>query len=597
MRINILVIGLIIVFFAPFIINPSFLTRRSGDASDLAWPNYYFIKDAFLNSKEMPLWNPYIFSGVPEIANPQSPLLYPPNILIIFMDLDLAIVVLFMIHVFIAFFFSYKLAKEGFKWNDLPAFILGLLFAFSPYNIGRISVGHISLYFAISLAMPIAYFTISLIQKFSNKNFILLVVFLAMQYLNYPTLFFYTAFFGSIAIFLNFLNSRKLDQLKVLLSLPLMLILIFPLFWVQFKLGHFITRADLTLSELSVPLFSITRFIKSIILPAWLLKDLEIEVWMYHTLLGLLLSIFAFYKLPKKFKLIFFIIAVLVLTITLGTRTPIFGLFVENIPGFSYLRVTTRDWFVFIFLVSILTAYFFQIIKGRIRLLLFALLFLDIIFNSIYVLWEIPDIMKSSQVKTLSPLLDQDKAYRYYCTRPCISQSEAIVNKIKKADGYHPLVSKDYQTALSEAGGFSLREYNTYLPNYLVAEAQPSAEKLGKLAVKWVISDNLLSDNNFIFIKKYNGLSLYQNSLALKRIRFEKYTENDLEIVEDSLNNIKIKTGGKADKLIVADSFFPGWKVSVNGERKIIERFNGWARAVQLPEGQNQVEFFYNPFY
>lgn len=594
---------LIVILFIPFLINPSELVRRSGDASDLAWPNYYFIKDAIVNQKEIPLWNPYLFSGVPEIANPQSPLLYPINALVLVMDLDLGIVVLFILHLFLAFTFMYLLGTNKLKWDRLSAFVLAAVFTFSPYFWGRISVGHMSLFFAISLVAPILYFGISLLQKFKVKYFFALSIFLSLEYLNYPTFYFYIALFGLLSVGLYLLLSSNDLILKIkrfglyILSVSFSILLIFPLFFSQFRLGEFITRSELTLQDISVPLFSVSRFVKSVSLPFYLLNDLEIEVWMYPSIIALILSIFAFIKFSKKYKLIVLIVSLLILIITLGTRTPIFGLMYEFVPFFSFLRVTTRDWFIFIILLSFLTGFAFTQIKNDIfKKSLLVILLIDLIGNSAVVLWNIPEIMKADQVKSISKLIVHDSSYRYYCTRPCFSFSESVVNKIKRADGYHPLVSKGYAQKISEAGGFVLPNFGTYIPNYLVEDAQPSAEKLGSFSIKWVLSPKNLTDENFSLIKQENRLKLYENKLVKPRIRFENSTDNKIKILEDKLNNLTIDTEGKSDTLILADSYFPGWQVFVNGKQEKLIVWEGWARAVELEEGENRVEFKYNPY-
>lgn len=592
----------IVVLFTPFLIKPSDLVRRSGDASDLAWPNYYFIKDSIIHQKEVPLWNPYLFSGVPEIANPQSPLLYLPNALVLVMDLDLAIVILFILHLFMAFIFMYFIGIQKLKWGRLASFVLAATFTFSPYFWGRISVGHISLFFAITLITPILYFGVSLLQKSTTRSFWLLSIFLCLEYLNYPTFFFYAVLFGllSVGLYLLLLKTTLISKIKRLslfsLSVGLSILIIFPLFFSQFRLGNFITRSELTLLDISVPVFSVSRFVKSVILPFYLLNDLEIEVWMYPSIIALILAVFAFIKLSKKFKVIILIISLLILIITLGVRTPIFGLMYEFIPFFSFLRVTTRDWFIFIVLISFLSGFAFTQIKHNfLKKGLLIILLVDLIGNSAVILWNIPDIMKADQVKSISSLIMHDSSYRYYCTRPCFSFSESVIGKIRRADGYHPLVSKGYAQKISEAGGFELPNFGTYIPNYLVEDAQPSAEKLGDFSVKWVLSPKELVDKNFSLVKVDKGLRLYENKLAKPRIRFENNKNNQIKIIKDGVNNLSLKTDGDKDTLIAADSYFPGWEVFVNGEKQDLIIWDGWARAVKLDTGGNRVEFKYNP--
>jgi uncharacterized membrane protein YfhO len=47
--------------------------------------------------------------------------------------------------------------------------------------------------------------------------------------------------------------------------------------------------------------------------------------------------------------------------------------------------------------------------------------------------------------------------------------------------------------------------------------------------------------------------------------------------------------------LVLADTYYPGWRVAVNGEEQPILRANHAFRAVALPEGESHVAFRYDP--
>ncbi len=67
------------------------------------------------------------------------------------------------------------------------------------------------------------------------------------------------------------------------------------------------------------------------------------------------------------------------------------------------------------------------------------------------------------------------------------------------------------------------------------------------------------------------------------------------EIIDYSPNNIKIGTNANRDSiLILTDNFYPGWKVKVNGEEEKIIRAAYTFRAVAIPKGENNIEFYYD---
>ena len=63
--------------------------------------------------------------------------------------------------------------------------------------------------------------------------------------------------------------------------------------------------------------------------------------------------------------------------------------------------------------------------------------------------------------------------------------------------------------------------------------------------------------------------------------------ENELVTIATSADNEGI--------LVLADSYYPGWKAFVDGREEVIRRANLFFRAVPLPAGNHTVEFRYEP--
>jgi hypothetical protein len=68
------------------------------------------------------------------------------------------------------------------------------------------------------------------------------------------------------------------------------------------------------------------------------------------------------------------------------------------------------------------------------------------------------------------------------------------------------------------------------------------------------------------------------------------------EFLSESNNRLtlRVKTGENGF-LVLSDTYYPGWKVYVDGEKKKIYRANYTFRAVPLHPGTHQVEFVYDP--
>ena len=73
-------------------------------------------------------------------------------------------------------------------------------------------------------------------------------------------------------------------------------------------------------------------------------------------------------------------------------------------------------------------------------------------------------------------------------------------------------------------------------------------------------------------------------------------TKNQVEWVKDEDQEIEIEVETKSDGfLVLADSYYPGWKAFVNGKETEILAANLNQRAIQIEQGSHQVKFIYQP--
>lgn len=591
-RFTLVIAVILLIIFLPYWFNTGALVHREGDYKDLVWPDYLFVKESIVKDKEIPLWNPYVLSGIPEVANPQSPLIYPPNLISVILPTGLSIILLTYLHLIFAAFFLFLLANKKLKWNNTSSIVTAIVYILSPYIWGKISVGHISHVFAYSLIPAIIYFSFNYYKEKKVKDLLLISLVLSLVYLNYPTLWFYTILFGGICYLYMLVNNKELKKSLLLLTAPIFsLLFISPLFFVQLQASNLITRSELRFEDLAIPIWSIKRFILSITLPPTVTGDLETEVWLFPGLSVLVLSAISFLKI-KKHKLILACLVIFILLITLGKRTPVFELLVNYFPGFSYLRVTTRDWFVFILILAFLTGGLFEY-KFKYKKVLICIIFFELFIFSFLRLVTYPVFGTSFNTNYLVNF--NDPQYRVYCTSRCISPKDLIEKNIKSADGYHLLILKGYRDKIAEAGGFKPPKYTGNIPGYEQEGAQPDAVKLGEFSIKWVISKYPLTDQSFIQIDKKDNYYIYENLKALPRIRIMN-GNNKIEVVRDSINQIIIKTNGSETLLVIADSYFPGWYATIDNKDVKLDIYNGWARSIEIPEGEHTIKLKYNPF-
>ncbi|MDO8684411.1 MAG: hypothetical protein Q7N50_13115 [Armatimonadota bacterium] len=87
-----------------------------------------------LHQGQLPLWNPYQFSGTPFLANVQSAILYPPNLIFCIFDPARAFGISAVLHLFLAGLFTYMFSSS-LGASRLGATISGLTFALCAFNI------------------------------------------------------------------------------------------------------------------------------------------------------------------------------------------------------------------------------------------------------------------------------------------------------------------------------------------------------------------------------------------------------------------------------------------------------------------------------
>lgn len=126
---------LLIVFKEVVFLDYVFVKR---DISRYYYPLRKFAADTF-KSGELPLWNPYLFCGIPLHAAIQNSVFYPLSLIYYLMDFTRGFGLFIILHVFLCGLFMYLFMKScGIsKWGS---FLAALVFTFSGYIMSSISL-------------------------------------------------------------------------------------------------------------------------------------------------------------------------------------------------------------------------------------------------------------------------------------------------------------------------------------------------------------------------------------------------------------------------------------------------------------------------
>ncbi len=138
-----LIVALLLALFVALLYYPLLFTNRllaSGDILLYFYP-YRDFAAAALREGRIPLWNPYIFNGVPFLANPQAAVLYPLHWPLSWLPVTKQIYWSAAIHTWLLGYGGYALVRR-YGQGAWPGFVTALVLAGSGFYGGLI--GHIN---------------------------------------------------------------------------------------------------------------------------------------------------------------------------------------------------------------------------------------------------------------------------------------------------------------------------------------------------------------------------------------------------------------------------------------------------------------------
>lgn len=175
---------------------------------------------------------------------------------------------------------------------------------------------------------------------------------------------------------------------------------------------------------------------------------------------------------------------------------------------------------------------------------------------------------------------------------------------VELADGVNPLQLQRYKTFLASAVGFSAGEYSVSLPPFpdgepgQARELDLDAEKLGLLSVTWIVSDFPIEAEHIVPDKVVDGVYIYRNEKLMPRA-WMLYDDPEVDVSEIEIsswtpNHIELIVQGPG-RLILSEVDYPGWHVDIDDDSVELQRAYNLLRSVEIPDGQHNVCFSYNP--
>jgi hypothetical protein len=189
-----------------------------------------------------------------------------------------------------------------------------------------------------------------------------------------------------------------------------------------------------------------------------------------------------------------------------------------------------------------------------------------------------------------------------------LPQLSAVQRQIELAGGVGPLHLESYWAFMADALGFALDKYSVTLPPYplgdpmVPGELSLPAERLGWLNITEIAVPQSTDVAGLQLVGPWRGSWLYTNQLARPRAWIQDSTGSDItgawrkvDQIEWQPNRIVVMALGPG-RLVLAETTYPGWTATVDGDRVGIEPAAGFLRSIELPAGAHIVVFRFIPW-
>ena len=339
-----------------------------GDNFHLNIPAKYFLVQE-ISQGIFPLWNPYLFLGIPYFADLNVGMFFPLNFLYFLFSVPRALSLIAVIDIFVIGISQYFFLKK-IKLSKIASLLGACIFAFGGMPFLLISnITYLNTAVFIPLIFLISYLFIT---SKNLKWLFILVVLQSVQFLSgHPQPTYYTMFFVSLYIlgFSHFSWRKRFITWGFYIVVPLLLS--------SFQLIPFIeyvfhaTRQTHSISYASGSALGLSS-LPIFIFPLLYGNHIDGNWWGPQTMLlgyvgipTLVLAWFGIFQTTFSLKRFAILGACLSFLLSFGKLTPLFYLFYFLIPGWQLFRTPSSLIIFYTFFMSILAAYGFEYIKKK----------------------------------------------------------------------------------------------------------------------------------------------------------------------------------------------------------------------------------------
>ncbi len=370
----------IIILFRKFIFTDWML--YGGDTMQFGGFFQSFLLNSIREYSKVPVWNPYIYCGLPFIDAISGNIFYPFSVLKFIGDPYRMLGVTFILHIYFSGIFMYVTARE-FGLGKIASAVSGISYMFSAYLISWIAPGHDGKIYVTTLFPLMFYFINRGFRKNPIFNFTMLAIVIGCTILApHPQLSYYaliTAFFFVCFKFVKLFKSTggfgqpirpaALFMAAVIVGIGISAVQIYPatIYTTEYSprsdslhgikwAGHYSLHQE-ELFSLVVPEFTGTTSKFDSRLVYWGRNSYK-DNSEYLGIIPLILAAFAFFFSSKSGSKFWGIIVIITTIYALGNTTFLFRAYLWLMPFASMLRGPSMSMMICLFAVSLMAGMF-----------------------------------------------------------------------------------------------------------------------------------------------------------------------------------------------------------------------------------------------
>jgi hypothetical protein len=356
-----------LALMSPYLFRPDVIVwPRSDLGTDLLtyrWTHVYCLRQSLQEHGQIPLWRGSTMGGEPMIGNPAVMLFYPLQLLVALLPLPImpGFAFLTAFHLWLAGMGSYVMMRQAIGVRRLPSLVAALAMTLTP-RLSSNAVGDIGLTYAMCwMPFCLAWAKLALDRRRLTWA-ILTAMGLAFQFLIHVHIFFYTAVTIGLYFFYQVTASasatirnpvlrgvwREMGRRWLVQTGLLALMALLCAGLVAFELLPFASylpytsRESMTLAEANYHALPPTMLFSALMPSSFKFAEWEL----YVGLLPIVLFPLA-WRHPRRRETVFWMgLAAFAVLFSLGSATPLFSFLFYWVPGFGWLRVPARMWFL-----------------------------------------------------------------------------------------------------------------------------------------------------------------------------------------------------------------------------------------------------------